>query len=510
MKRLLEMGYVHKCPTWDKVKDFLSGEEPVLSKIGLIIRERLGKRKIRMVVDSKESWVARVCRRWQKMELPTHLHAIWDMLELLEHAQPDDGMDLEHMLSDFKDAFFLVPNHRSERRFFVVLYRSEYYVFLKTAQGSRAAPLTWVRVAALITRLTMSVIGQQTCRMSTYVDDPLTSCYDTKAERRKKFAVILLLWGALRLPLSLQKAKINSDMTWTSATFKNLPGGVQVGIKEELLQDILQSTYKMMEHNLIRIKDVQSLDGKLVHVSSLVNTVRPFLTDLRAAMKAKASPTGFIWTKQILHVLAWIQALLGGAVGNLTRNYMVDSYFKRNEEIQINLDASPWGLEGYLLQGQSVISWFACPISAEEASVLGMEIGSSAGQQVAEALAALVALRAWHCHWKERQVTVRIRSDSVSALVLVLKLKTSGRGTSIIAREVALDIATACYQPMVVEHVPGLANKTCDALSRKYQPGVAFELPQILAQQDELVLTKRTAEFYRSLSRPPLVPKQAA
>ena len=71
----------------------------------------------------------------------------------------------------------------------------------------------------------------------------------------------------------------------------------------------------------------------------------------------------------------------------------------------------------------------------------------------------------------------------------------------------ALDVATACYEPSVVEYVPGLANSTCDMLSRKFQPGKAFQLPALLADVQELVLPLRTASFYKTLSRPPLVPK---
>ena len=59
-----------------------------------------------------------------------------------------------------------------------------------------------------------------------------------------------------------------------------------------------------------------------------------------------------------------------------------------------------------------------------------------------------------------------MRSDSVSALVLVVKMKTSGTDTSIVAREMALDIGDALYAPNVAEHIPGIANVIADHLSR--------------------------------------------
>ena len=61
---------------------------------------------------------------------------------------------------------------------------------------------------------------------------------------------------------------------------------------------------------------------------------------------------------------------------------------------------------------------------------------------------------------------LRVKSDSISALILVLKLKTAGTGPAVIAREMALDMASALYTPSVVAHLPGVANITADLLSR--------------------------------------------
>ena len=277
LQRLKASGFVKEFANWPATVRFLGGHEPVLSKIGLIIRERAEKRKVRMVVDSKESGVSGACRKWQLIQLPTIQHAVWDHMELLQSSTP--GQELEHMIADFKDAFFLIPNKHEERRYFVVQFQNLYYVFLKTAQGSKAAPLTWARVAALITRLTMSVLGTTQARINTYVDDPLVSTIGTKQQRDRCFALAILVWGALGLPLSLTKASRGNAVTWISGTFQNIPGGVRVGIKQDLLTDVLMSVETMLKHNQNRRKDVRSLEGKLSHISSLVPTVKPFLND---------------------------------------------------------------------------------------------------------------------------------------------------------------------------------------------------------------------------------------
>ena len=164
-----------------------------------------------------------------------------------------------------------------ERKFFAATFRGKVYVFVRTTQGSRGAPLTWARVAALITRLTMSVLGPEQNRMSTYVDDPLISSVGTQKERHRHFALALMVWGALRLPLSLKKAKIGKEITWISGHFVPMEGGVIVQLKQELLDDILQMIQAMLQSNLLKIKDVRSLDGKLTHVASLISTSKKSL-----------------------------------------------------------------------------------------------------------------------------------------------------------------------------------------------------------------------------------------
>ena len=118
-------------------------------------------------------------------------------------------------------------------------------------------------------------------------------------------------------------------------------------------------------------------------------------------------------------------------------------------------------------------------------------------------LAVLAAMRAWKHRWLHQRVFVKVKSDSISALVLMFKLKTSGYGAGIIAREVALDLAQSEYYPNVVQHVPGIDNVIADELSRKHQPGHTYVMPACLTNVQEIKLPSRTTQFYRS-TRPPV------
>jgi hypothetical protein len=230
---------------------------------------------------------------------------------------------------------------------------------------------------------------------------------------------------------------------------------VQVEVKEAIVKDAQELTTAMLTQNTTSRKKLRSYVGKLMHIASVVQQLRPFLADIYAALYSKASsaPRGHVWTKQILSVLVWVNALLRkGVEGKLVRRYDLAPYIGSGRQVTMDLDASPWGLGGYLTENGIIVSWFSSALSVSERAALGISLGDCAAQQTVEALAALVALRAWSSRWIGLQPTIRVRSDSISALTIVLKLKTRGKGPGIIARDMALDIAEGCYQPLIAEH----------------------------------------------------------
>ena len=97
-----------------------------------------------------------------------------------------------------------------------------------------------------------------------------------------------------------------------------------------------------------------------------------------------------------------------------------------------------------------------------------------------------------------------IRSDNIAALSLLCKMSARSKPLGIIARELALDIAHACYVPEVVEHIPGISNIPADSLSRKFDPEHAsFTIPAILANIEPDVISPRGSKWWRSLDSTP-------
>ena len=97
-----------------------------------------------------------------------------------------------------------------------------------------------------------------------------------------------------------------------------------------------------------------------------------------------------------------------------------------------------------------------------------------------------------------RRIVLEVKSDSVTALVMVIKLKATGVGTGIISREVALDVADALYEPAIASHVPGVANVIADHLSRMAERS-SSPLPAPLRQAQQQQFEERSAAWWRTV-----------
>ena len=145
------------------------------------------------------------------------------------------------------------------------------------------------------------------------------------------------------------------------------------------------------------------------------------------------------------------------------------------------------------------LEYFTEALTKFDPSLFQQERGSASGQQVWEALAILVCLRLWAKLWRRSRITLEVRADNVTALTMLTTLRVHGHGMSIIGCEVALDLGTGVYRPVVCAHSPGVAHKVADALSRRFAPAFQYALPACLAEAAEVSVGPRLASYYRSL-----------
>ena len=144
------------------------------------------------------------------------------------------------------------------------------------------------------------------------------------------------------------------------------------------------------------------------------------------------------------------------------------------------------------------MAWFATAFTDDDSVALGVTFGVSDAQQVAEALAILFGLRAWAPQLAGQSARISVRSDSVSALTMVAKMRAKTPQSSTIARELALSMAIHDVRPRVVAHTPGVANVLADLLSRRFQPGVVWQVPPELAAVTETVIETVRTDYYQT------------
>ena len=206
--------------------------------------------------------------------------------------------------------------------------------------------------------------------------------------------------------------------------------------------------------------------------------------------------------RQIRIPLEWIRAFLRGTAGNLERIFDLDAYMRRGVRIEITTDASPWGMGAVLVINGAIKSHLSTPLTSTDREILGLgTTASSSDQQAAEALAILVGLREWAPRWKNQRVCLSLRTDNVAALTTLVKLQPHSSTLGIIARELALDIASSAFAPDEAIHIPGLANRAADYLSRVCDPSNTSPPPPYLDPLGRHTCAVRGPGWWRSLPR---------
>ena len=335
------------------------------------------------------------------------------------------------------------------------------------------------------------------------MDDPIAAIRGTPERRKEIIVLSVASWLALGLPLSLHKAARGQLVKWIGMLYRvnTVSKTLTVTVPEDKLEELTDITTSFLKRNVINKKSFHTYVGKLASIASLLFTIRPFLGELYATLHDKTSqaPKNCVWTTQCAHSLCWLLVFLRSSQGGpMERVFNIDAHLTLGVLMTLAADASPWGLGVILIVDGVIVGWFAVAIQRQDEIVLKTPSGDCKGQQVWEALSVLVALRLWAPLWQHRRMRLRIRSDNMTALAMVEQLKGKGHALGTIAREMALDIADASYEPDSVQHLPGIMNDIPDKLSRKYEPNKPYEVPQLLANAKECFPPSRTLSWWKS------------
>ncbi len=244
-----------------------------------------------------------------------------------------------------------------------------FLAFLRTAQGTRLAPLTWARTIALVARLAQAIFSKNTSRLFVYVDDPISAVNGTQGQGNSSPSSSSPVWAALGFNLALPKAQLASRVTWTSAVLhvfvKSSRFGPHVGcgIIPELLEEVKDICKQYIRKQLIPRKTPRKLTGKAAHLANSVPMWRPCVAGLWGALSqnedVSRAPSGQIWVKQIASSISWLLSFILEFQGTLVRRFKANAHARTGDAITMTFYASPWGAGGILEVDGCARRWFA-------------------------------------------------------------------------------------------------------------------------------------------------------
>ena len=207
-----------------------------------------GTIKRRIIMDSKKSSVTEASRKMYRAVLPRATDLVNDILALMATAQSPD--EIEIFICDARDAFWQMPLHPDERRFYCAMLRMHdgrvrHLAYVRTAQGSVGAPLAWSQVFGLICRCTSGVLRcpavPDAHRKQVYVDDPVLALRGTPEATRQTAALAVLSWTVLGVALAMKKGQFGPSVDWIGASFRVVKDGIEATILESRLTELINS-----------------------------------------------------------------------------------------------------------------------------------------------------------------------------------------------------------------------------------------------------------------------------
>ena len=464
----VERGFCHLVPDVEHATREL-GSEPVVNRLGVVVKYKGEKKKSRIIWDLRESGANLSCSQGERVLLPR-------LLDLGQAGVRAYKSGRTPWLAgiDIKDAFMNIPAGQDKRMTVSAIPTEngehQLVVFDTLVFGSASSPTLWGRFAAWLGRTLVCIEPEADVQI--YVDDPGFVLVGELEEATRQLTKLLLWVRISGFPIKLEKASGGKSMEWVGATLtlKDLEQEVEISVPTEKVRKLTETNQGISSKPVVGARILRAHAGGLSFLAGLVPHVRPFLGSIWAALGSAGKVSDgqragkLIHTRRIKPALEWLGALLAGEPAPLVRTLHSRVH---HSEAQIVTDACPFGMGAILRNQNEATEYFMCDIPTQALSKFRARRGEL-----------LIAFRMWlpqigfytKC-W--------VKSDSLSTLLMLAKGKAKSPELNYLAREFALDQALKVYRVQWLEHIPGVTNIQADALSRMFAPTPA-QFPESL------------------------------
>jgi hypothetical protein len=498
-------GYCKTFNSESEVALFVGTPDITLQPLGMVSKTKPdGTVKRRLVWDYLRSGTNWHIVLAERLVLPRIEDAVRGARRI--HGPRAQTERLEWLVLDFSDAFHHIRLRQDYWRVNVCKVGRKWVVYTSLSFGGKSFPNLWGRTAAFIGRLVGSALQGQAADLQIFVDDPLVAASGTEGERDRVFSTVFVLFAVLNFKVAWQKAALDESVVWIGAQFSYTAEDIRVAIPEDKRAKFVELTSALLEAKATRTRAVRSYAGLASFYAGFIPWLKPFIASVWSALSetdrlhtadrrmkvAKGFAVAMVPTLRYRHALRWLLAFLSG----WRVQYRSFRYFEQPVDLNsfIVVDACPWGMGGILVRHHRVVEYYFCRVSSHDVRRFSAKVGESGYTTLWECLALLLAARIWLVN-RDDPTFIQVRSDSLGALRMAMKVSSKSPAMNAIAQEIALHMATRDFELAILKHIPGISNEIPDALSRQHAPEPK-PFPTSLEGAKRRMAPERTADFW--------------
>lgn len=340
-----------------------------------------------------------------------------------------------------------------------IRHDGQYYIDICPSFGCRVSGGSQQRVSGAVAHI-MHKKGYNTL---VYVDD-FAGVHRSPEHAINGYNEFQKLCADLGLKLAEEKSvPPTTKMEWLGFLFDTKKMTVQ--IPESKLTEILEETKSWEGKRTAGRRELQSLAGKLAHVSSCIKHSRKFMTRILYQLRQTPEKGRAFLMDETRRDIAWF----GRCARSLNSKQII---MTDRPVIDIECDACPEGVGGGFSRGQYYDITF--PDSWSEVYHIAQ----------IEALNLIIAVKSLLPEVKTGHL-LRVTTDNSASAVVLMTGRTHDRVLAACSRELAM-IAIKHQLELEVRHAPGASLILADALSRRYEDQQMNELAGRLIKEKGL------------------------